>query len=192
MIAIPRMTLDEFLSWQDLPENCDRRFELIEGEVIEMSRPSVKHGRICLKIGHLLENYLDSIGKGTAASNDSGVLLQLDPPTLKGPDIVLFADTLTDEQESTLGLKTRPVPTLVVEIRSPEDRTSPLHEKVRLYLNAGVSLVWVVEPEDKVVKIFKRGADDRVAKLEDTLDGNGVLPDLSIRVAEVFKVRGIR
>ena len=188
--AVKTMTLDEFLEWSDLPENRGRLFELVRGEAIEMPPPTQRHGGFCARIAELLTAYIRSQKRGYVATNDSGVLLQLQPPTLRGPDVLFYADSPSDEELEASSLRTRTVPTLVVEIFSASDRKSEVAEKVQEYLKAGVSLVWVIHPFEKSVTVSKRGADERILHFGDTLDGNGLLPALSIPVDDLFKKPG--
>lgn len=45
-----RMTVDEFLEFCARPENFDRNFELIRGEVVELPNPNIIHGVLCSNI----------------------------------------------------------------------------------------------------------------------------------------------
>ncbi|HEX4608841.1 MAG TPA: Uma2 family endonuclease, partial [Urbifossiella sp.] len=77
-----RMTVDEFWEFVHRPENMDRLFELRRGEVIELSRPTRPHGRVCFRVGYLLERYAEQTGFGYVVSNDAGVVLEEDPGTV--------------------------------------------------------------------------------------------------------------
>src|SRR3954452_24757510 len=111
-----RMTADQFFDWCHLPENRDRHFELERGEVVEVSRPGERHGYVCLNVGAILRNYTFQQRKGYACSNDTGLLLERDPDTVRGPDVVVYAqarrfDDLTPRYSDRL-------PTLAVEVLS--------------------------------------------------------------------------
>src|SRR5207249_3210009 len=85
-----QMTAEEFFDWVNRAENRDRHFELDRGEVVEMSRPGERHGFVCLNVGRLLGNYTYQRRQGYACSNDTGLILQRDPDTVRGPDLVLY------------------------------------------------------------------------------------------------------
>src|SRR4051812_21756844 len=90
-----RMTAEEFCDWVQLPENANRWFELVRGEVIELPAPLKLHGIICMNLGARLWNLSQEQGKGYVTGNDSGVVLARDPDTVRGPDIAYYEDTNT-------------------------------------------------------------------------------------------------
>lgn len=77
-------TADEFWEFIHLPEDLDRDFELIRGEVVEVSRPRTPHGIIVARICSLLDRYAESVGRGYAVT-ESGVVLGEEPATVVGP-----------------------------------------------------------------------------------------------------------
>ena len=81
------MTAEEFFDWVHRPENRDRRFELDEGEVVEMSRPGERHGTVCANVAWILGSYIRQVKKGNVVANDTGIILQRDPDSVKGPDV---------------------------------------------------------------------------------------------------------
>ena len=72
----PLMTAEEFFDWVNRPENTGRRCELENGRVIDMPSPSRFHGTVCLLIARILGNYIFARGAGSAASNDSGLIVR--------------------------------------------------------------------------------------------------------------------
>src|SRR5260370_42694385 len=89
--ATPKlMTAEEFFEFVRRPENETRWFELVRGEVIELSRPTLPHGVVCGNAAGLLWNYTFSRRKGFVAINDTGVILERDPDTVRGPDVAYF------------------------------------------------------------------------------------------------------
>src|SRR5436190_20303722 len=85
-----RMSAEEFFTWCNRPENRDRHFELERGEVVEVSRPEERHRFVCLNVGRILDNYTYQRRKGSACSNDTSIILERDPDTVRGPDVVLY------------------------------------------------------------------------------------------------------
>src|SRR5438067_11276355 len=111
------MTVDEFWEFVNLPENENRFFELRRGEVIEVSRPTLPHCRVCFRVGVAVEQYAERVGRGYVVTNDPGVLLEEDPDTVVGPDVAYFTDVTTFEEITPKWAETPPV--LAVEVRSP-------------------------------------------------------------------------
>lgn len=77
-------------------------------------------------------------------------------------------------------------PDLVVEVVSPSDRMHDVSIKVRLYLDAGTQLVWIVQPSLKTVTVYFPDHTARTLSIDDDLDGGDVLPGFTIAVAELF------
>src|SRR5207249_4845132 len=89
------MTAEEFGDWVQRPENADRLFELVRGEVIEFPLPGKIHGVVCANVGGRLGNFTFEQGKGYVTSNNAGVILTRNPDTVRGPDIAYFEDANT-------------------------------------------------------------------------------------------------
>src|SRR5438045_5597767 len=84
------MTAEEFYDFCHRPENRDRHFELEQGEVVEVSRPGVQHGAVCINVGVVLTLYARQRRQGYACGNDTGVIWGRAPDTVKGPDVIFF------------------------------------------------------------------------------------------------------
>jgi Uma2 family endonuclease len=182
------MTAEEFWEWSQLPENLGRRVELERGEVVEMSSPGEIHGTVCWWIAFLLGTYVMKRGRGRAATNDTGVIVEEGPDTVRGPDIVFFDETRPLDQ---LNWKhTRQVPTLVIEVLSPNDKPNKITRRIGEYLHRGVALVWIVDAEDRTVGVHRKGELPRTLDEKDELTGDDVLPDLKLSVTDLFKLPG--
>jgi Uma2 family endonuclease len=79
------------------------------------------------------------------------------------------------------------VPDLAVEILSPEDRPRAVLDKVGEYLEAGVSLVWVVEPEAKTAAVHRGPVAVDEAGPGGALDGEDVVPGFRCVLAEILR-----
>src|SRR5438874_3942726 len=109
-----QMTAAEFFDWTHRPENRDRHFELERGKVVEMSRPGERHGFICGNVTRILGNFTFQRRKGYVCSNDTGVILERNPDTVRGPDVQLY-DDIRRYDELTPRYSER-VPKLAVEV----------------------------------------------------------------------------
>lgn len=182
------MTAEEFFEWANRPENQAKLYELDEGVVVEMPPPSKLHAVICLLIGRILGNFLFQRGHGHACSNDSGLLVRRDPDTVRGPDLMLF-----DEQQRLDDLSRKyaeELPKLVVEVLSPNDRTGKVMRRISQYLQRGVPLVWLVDPEVRSVTVYRPGKEHYVVEETDELTGEDVLSDFRCPVAQLFALPG--
>ncbi|MFT4041111.1 MAG: Uma2 family endonuclease [Thermomicrobiales bacterium] len=80
----------------------------------------------------------------------------------------------------------RLAPDLAVDVISPSDRARDITAKVAMYQEAGVSLVWVVDPDPQTVTVFAPEQEPRTLGVSDELDGGEVLPEFRVAVAEFF------
>lgn len=174
------MTADEFEEWTERPENRDRLFELIHGEIVEKV-PTEEHGYIILKLGSRIVAYIEMRGIGRVVS-DARHRLPGEDYNARQPDISYYADA------------TRPIvrrgsvyqtPDLAIEIKSPTDTNKLLREKANYYLATGASAVWLVFPEKRLIEVHT--PDDYETLTEaDTLDGGDVLPGFTLPVRDIF------
>jgi Uma2 family endonuclease len=183
-----QMTAEEFFDWANRPENAERSWELERGRVIEVPSPGKFHGFVCGNVARIVGNYAMQRGQGYVCSNDSGLLVERSPDTVRGPDICYYIDEQTAE---TMDRKFAIVPpVLVVEVRSPSDSLKRMQRRLAEYLKLGVAMVWLVYPEERLVTVNQLHEIPRPLDDEDELTGNSVLPEFRCRVAEFFAVPG--
>lgn len=183
------MTADEFWEFVHRPENLDRDFELIRGEVVEVSRPRTPHGIIVARICSLLDRYAESVGRGYVVT-ESGVVLSEEPATVVGPDAAYYDDANRFEDIHPKWGDIPPI--LAVEVWSPSDRPGRTNAKIREYLGSGVKIVWQVDYEERRVTVYRPKQDMEVIGEDGELTGGDDLPGLSVRVADLFKLPGDR
>jgi Uma2 family endonuclease len=187
-VATAKMTAEEFFAWSNRPENAGKRCELVEGEVVEMPPPGDVHGTICAWITYLFWDFARRRGRGRVTSNDTGLVVERDPDTTRGADVMFFDESRgLDELPSSYPTG---VPRVVVEVMSPSDRWTKTRHRVQQYLGHGVPLIWVVDPIRRTVTVFRPDELQQVLDETDTLTGNGVLPDFECKVAELFALPG--
>ena len=188
-VAKKLMSADEFWEFVHRPENQDRRFDLIRGEVVEVSRPRTPHGIVVARICSLLDRYAESVGHGYVIT-ESGVVLSENPATVVGPDAAYFTDANTFEDLHPKWGDVPPV--LAVEVWSPSDRPGRTNAKIREYLTSGVKIVWQVDYEERTVTVYRPKQDMEVVGASGELTGGDDLPGLSMKVADIFKLPGER
>jgi Uma2 family endonuclease len=184
------MTAAEFFDWANRPENAPKSYELVRGEVVEMTRPGARPGLVCVNVSWLLHNYVLQRQRGYVLSNDAGIILERDPDTVRGPDVVLFDEVVKYEE---LNPKfSEGVPTLAVEVLSPNDRIGKVTRRINEFLQAGIKLVWLVDPDARDVTVYRKDRNEHVVEEGQELTGEDVLPDLRIRAADFFVTAGAK
>jgi Uma2 family endonuclease len=186
--APAKMTAEEFFDWANRPENEGKRYELERGEVVEMSSPGEAHALVCWFAIRVLTEYLSRRGRGHLLTNDCGLIVRRSPDTVRGPDIMAFLENLSLAQARPG--HTERIPQLIVEVRSPTDRQGKTLRRIEQYHKRGVPLVWLVDPEEVILTVYRPDEYPKVLDETDELTGNGVLPDFSCRVADFFSLPG--
>lgn len=79
------------------------------------------------------------------------------------------------------------VPTLAVEILSPNDTIEEIHEKITVYQSAGVPLIWVLNPYDRTVTVYRPGTEPDAFNIHQELSGESHLPGFRVPVARLFE-----
>jgi Uma2 family endonuclease len=189
VVITPRpMTVEEFSDWVERPENADRWFELVRGEVTELPPPTRALGVVCMSVGRLLWNFAFQQGKGYVAANDSGVILERHPDTVRGPDVAFYDDARTfSELHPKYG---ETPPRLAVEVLSPNDKARQVTRKITDYLRNGVPLVWLIDPESRTVTVYCTDKGPILVEGDQYLEGGEVLPGFRCRAAELFALPG--
>jgi Uma2 family endonuclease len=183
-----RMTAEDFFDWCNRPENRDRHFELERGEVVEVSRPGERHGFVCLNVGAILRNYTFQQRQGYACSNDTGLILERDPDTVRGPDVFLY-DQVKRYDDLNPRYSDR-LPVLAVEVLSPSDKWGKVTRRITELLRHGIAVIWLVDPEGRSVTVYRSNQFPQVFEGDDTLVGDPEVPGFSCRVADFFYLPG--
>src|SRR5438128_1535309 len=85
--AVKLMTAEEYRLLPD--DGCPT--ELVQGRVVTMNMPAPRHGQICAKTAHIVNSYLDTNDVGQVVTNDSGVIVERDPDTVRGADVGFYS-----------------------------------------------------------------------------------------------------
>jgi Uma2 family endonuclease len=81
----------------------------------------------------------------------------------------------------------RVAPDLAIEVVSPNDLFYDVRQKVGEYLNAGVRLVWILNPDKGEVDVYRVDGTYQLLKNGDSLDGEDVVPGFVVPLAEIFQ-----
>jgi Uma2 family endonuclease len=185
-VASELLTTEQLLAIPD--DGMDR--ELIQGHlrVRPMTKRNRFHTHAVTRLAFLLESWLDNQPQppGEVHTGEVGTILKRDPDTTVGIDVAFFsADVITRQTDRTSMIEG--APRLAVEVLSPSDKQEEVREKVVEYINAGVALVWIVDPYFETVQVYRPHAAPEMFNREQVLSGGDVLPGLEIAVAGIFK-----
>ena len=142
------LTAQEF---DNYPFEEDKRYELDEGELIEMTRPTYKHNRVLRKLIVAMDLYFREHPIGEVLISEN--LYALSPNTRRAPDVAVI---LGDRHEELKNAKVIPIiPEIAAEVLSPTETPRTIHRKLKQYFAAGVKEVWLIDPDVREIEIWK-------------------------------------
>lgn len=145
--------IHEKLSAEDFwPIGNGRCCELIDGEVVELTPTSPEHGMVETNLAILVGAHVKSRRLGCVLTGDVGFIVAREPDSVRAPDIAFIEQHRIPESGVPKGFW-EIVPDLVIEIVSPSDSRRKLSEKTRMWIDAGVSEAWIVDPESQEIEV---------------------------------------
>jgi Uma2 family endonuclease len=181
------MTSDELFA---LPPSKKINRWLFRGELREskVTRRNPNHAGAVMAIGALLSNWIktQTEPRGKLYGGEAYFRIRKDPDTNVGIDVALA----TAEQRATVKKKSSYVdgpPLLAVEVLSPYDKQKEIDEMIAEYMECGVRLLWVIDPMDETVLVYRPGAEPVLSNRTQELTGDPELPGFRCRVAEIFE-----
>ena len=163
-----------------LPKDGRKR-ELVDGE-IRVTTASLLHGHVIMQLGWRLGHFLSQNDLGWAFGDSLGCWMP--SGNLRVPDCVFVA-----KEKLPRGLEPgflRVPPDLVVEVLSPGDSERAVLDKVGEYLQAGVRLAWVIDPEARRASVHRSLTSVRAIGEDDWLEGEDVLPGFRCLLRDVL------
>jgi Uma2 family endonuclease len=182
MPATQRMTAEEFLA---LPYSKERRYrQLIEGELV-VDAPRPLHQWVAGELIYVLMHWCRSgAGRGTVWH---ALGVQLDERNVFQPDVLWYSENAGPDVHSS---SPAPVPQLAIEVRSPSTWRYDIGAKKAAYEREGLTELWLVDTDAKVVLVFRRSAPgvatfDVALEIDDTLT-SPQLDGFELPLAELF------
>jgi Uma2 family endonuclease len=185
MAALPkpdwRITAEEFAALR----RDDLRMELIEGEVVTMPAAFTDHGYTASQLHIIVGQFIRQHRLGKTFTAETGFLIARNPDTVRAPDFAFIQASRVTPAAVTSSWG-QVIPDLVAEVVSSSDRANEIDQKVRMWLGAGVRLVWVAWPQARIIQVYEPPAP--VQELDDmaTLTGGAVLSGFATPVTEIF------
>lgn len=179
--SAPRISAEEFFR-QPNWERC----ELVEGKLVEMPEMSGQGCMIAALLCGLLNAAVRRLGLGVVFDSETTYqCFGVSADRVRRPDVSFIAKGRLPREQFLQG-HIQVVPDIAVEIVSPNDEYTYVDGKIEEYIQAGVRLVWVVNPEYETVTIWRPDWSNQRLHKTDVLTGETVLPEFSLPVAELF------
>ncbi|HIE55491.1 MAG TPA: Uma2 family endonuclease [Chromatiaceae bacterium] len=158
--------------------------ELVKGEIIPKMPTGHTHGFIESLIAFFLTRFVREHNLGRVVTGEVGIYVEYDPDTVRAANIAFISHDQYDRVQSAGFLDV--APELVVEIMSPANTWSEVHEKLSEYFAIGVNIVWVVDPQLQQIHVFRALDDVSLLTKEGTLTSEDVLPGFALPLTELF------
>ena len=167
------------------------RTELIRGRLVVREPAGYQHGDIAVRVTVKIATFINRDQADRAAPHplgdvlaaETGFTLQRHPDTVRAPDVAFVSwDRRPTDQRGFAEL----APDLAVEVLSPSDRLGEVLRKVADWLNAGTTLVWVIDPARKLARVYRDDGAESFVSESQSLDGEAVLPGFTLPLAGLF------
>ena len=195
-----RVTDDELLQLSS--DNPDTKFETTkEGKLIIMSPTEGSTGKKNSSLLAQVWVWNNRTQKGEVFDSSTG--FRLANGSVRSPDVSWIKlsrwNQLTQEQQAKfvpidpdfkreirgtwVRLKNRAV---VIELRSSTDKLDTLQQKMQEYMDCGVKLGWLINPQDKQVEIYLQKQNKEILNAPIILSGEAILPGLTIDLKNII------
>jgi Uma2 family endonuclease len=172
------MTAEQF---DALPEEEGRKWELLDGELIEVPSATPKHNLILAQLLSLLHSYAIPRRLGVVLPETD---LAVRANTRLRPDMGFFSA----ETWRTVDIERVPViqtPDIAVEIISPSETSTTINRKIDAYLKWGVQEVWLIEPEIRTLFVHTLVGAQRLS--EGAFLTSSFIPGWQLQIADLFE-----
>lgn len=184
-VASPSLTTADLFAIAD--DGIER--EIIRGELRErpLTRRNPLHSEAMMIVGMFLGNWIraNRLVGGKVTGGEAGIRLRRDPESSIGVDVAYFSPAQMAVMPRDQPWYEGP-PVLAVEIMSPSDKHEEIVDKVELYLECGVQIVWIIDPDFQTLTVHRPKTRPVPYGEDDILDGGPELPNFRVTVSEFF------
>ena len=163
-----------------------RPMELVRGRIQKMNVPGPRHGLICGNVVWILQQFVRERDIGRVLCNDSGIITEHDPDTVRGMDVSFYSYSRLHKGPVSERYVDA-VPELIVEVRAPDDRWSRILKKVSEYLEAGVTAVCVLDPKTETARVYSADETEQILTADEELSFPNILPGFAVLVRRFFE-----
>lgn len=173
-----RLTYQDYV---ELPD--DRRYEIIDGELYEMTAPTLRHQDILLDLGIIFKPHVQANGLGRVYVSPVDVVFA--EGDIVQPDLVFVSEARRHimQDHAIVG-----APDLAIEILSPSTVAHDRNRKAQLYERYGVAEYWMVDMETETIEVrrLKDGEYGDAEIYDSGLVSTPLIPGLEVHLADVF------
>lgn len=159
--------------------------ELVDGRIESTAPTGFEHGWIEVSLAYALRAFVRERNLGWVPGGEVGVYTHRNPDTVRGADVAFVSRQRHPQRPSKGYLEV--APELIVEVLSPDDRWQDVRQKLEEYFAIGVERVWIVEPKNRAVLVYRSPTEATRFGLPDTLEGEGALAGFTLPLAALFE-----
>ena len=178
-----KISYEEFI---EITENSDLRYELIDGEIINLASPNYQHQYAVAEILTSFHNWFKGKKcRPLTSPFDVNLLKGEENKNVVQPDIIVICDTENIDEKG----KYKGIPTLVVEILSGSTRRYDMIKKLDLYMQTGIKEYWIVDPDKKGIYLYNfedQDINDFIVYTGDKIVKSNVFQGLEVGLTGIF------
>ena len=177
------LTVNHLEKLQDQLQNApdDYQIELREGELIVMGPSDIVSSYIGAQLSFLLKLWVSPRRLGLVFDSSGGFILP--NSDLTAPDVSYVS---RERMPRTVRYFSEVVPDLVVEIKSQSDRLSKLQDKIAMFLDQGVKIGLLVDPDELTVTLYRTAQNPMVFQDGETLTIPELFPGWELQISELW------
>lgn len=165
--------------------NRDLKLELTaKGQLILMPPTGWETGNRNIGLASQVDNWARQDSSGLAFDSSTG--FRLPDGAIRSPDVAWVlksrVEAISPDPDKFLPL----CPDFVIELRSANDRLSDLQDKMQEYLDNGLLLGWLIDPQNRTVEIYRQAQPTETRPLSGILSGDPILPGFQLNLSKIF------
>ena len=161
----------------------NRLCELVDGTLVEKAM-GFYEARLAMRLGRMIDTFVDENDLGVCVGADG--MMRIATGLVRIPDVSFIGwDRLPGRQTPKEPIPDL-APDLAVEVLSEGNTKAEMVRKVREYFDAGVRLVWLIDPKKRTARVFSAPEKSILVRADQSLDGGEVLPGFVLSLANLL------
>jgi Uma2 family endonuclease len=161
------------------------RYELVKGELIQMTPAGGEHGVTTMRLGARLEIFVEDHDLGVICAAETGFIIAHNPDTVRAPDVAFVSKARIPADGIPKGYWPF-APDMALEVISPNDNFGEVDEMIGEWLEAGVRLVVIINPRKRNIKLYRSQTEINLLTEADELKFDDIVPGFSYPVKKLF------
>ena len=159
----------------------DLKYELREGAIIIMSPSDFLSEDVGGGFLTYLRSWVNPRKLGRVTGSSAGFIMP--NGDLLAPDIAFVK---AEKMKISPRSYAQVVPDLVVEIKSASDKVNKLEDKLKIFLEFGVTVAILIDPDEHILKVFRSNSSPQIFTDEDTLIIPDLFPDWELKIVDLW------